>query len=70
VTAIHPLLAAEAKSAIESEASSHLGRRWVADAFTDLVDRASHPCGLLHGEPFSVFAKLSLDRAAGEQFEA
>jgi hypothetical protein len=61
VTVIHPLLEAEVKSAIESEASRHLGRRWVADAFTDLADRASHPCGLLHGEPFSVFATLSLD---------
>jgi protein-ribulosamine 3-kinase len=70
VTVIHPLLAEEVRSAIESEASRHLGRRWVADAFTDLADRASHPCGLLHGEPFSVFAKLSLDRTAGEQFRA
>ena len=67
---IHPLLEAQVKSAVESEASRHLGRSWVADAFTDLADRASHPCGLLRGRPFSVFAKLSLDRTAGEQFQA
>jgi fructosamine-3-kinase len=70
VTAIHPLLHAQVRRAIEREASRHLGQSWVSDAFTDLADRASHPCGLLHGQPFSVFAKLSHDRTAGEQFEA
>jgi fructosamine-3-kinase len=42
----------------------------VSDAFTDLNDRASHPCGILHGEPFSVFAKLSMGEDAGEMFQA
>jgi fructosamine-3-kinase len=70
VTAVHPLLEAQVKTAIESAASGHLGRRWVSTSFTDLNDRASHPCGILHGEPFSVFAKLGLDRSAGERFEA
>ena len=38
--------------------SAHLGRPWTVDGFTDLGDRASHPCGLLHGGSFTVFAKL------------
>ena len=39
-------------------------------ALTDLFDRASHPCGVLNGEPFSVFALLSIAADAGEQFTA
>jgi fructosamine-3-kinase len=66
----HPLLGEEVKRAIEDAASGHLGRRWVSDGFTDLKDRASHPCGLLHGESLTVFAKLSLDANAGEQVGA
>jgi fructosamine-3-kinase len=70
VTAVHPLLEGKVKAAIQSAASRHLGRSWVSNSFTDLNDRASHPRGILHGEPFSVFAKLGLDRIAGEQFQA
>jgi fructosamine-3-kinase len=55
---------------IERAASAHLGRKWVVRGFTDLNDRASHPCGLLHGEPFSVFAKLDPTAEGGEQFIA
>ena len=66
----HPLLESNVKSAIESAASRHLGRRWVSYAFTDLNDRASHPCGVLHGEPFSVFAKLDIGDNAEEMFQA
>jgi fructosamine-3-kinase len=66
----HPLLESNVKGAIESAASRHLGRRWVSEAFTDLNDRASHPCGVLHGEPFSVFAKLGMGNDAGEKFQA
>jgi fructosamine-3-kinase len=66
----HPLLESDVKSAIESAASRHLGRRWVSEAFTDLNDRASHPCGVLHGEPFSVFAKLDIDDHAEDKFQA
>jgi protein-ribulosamine 3-kinase len=68
VPGIHPLLDEAIKRAIESAASHHLGRRWVGGSFTDLNDRASHPCGVLHGHPFSVFAKLGLDVDAAEQF--
>jgi fructosamine-3-kinase len=70
VTAVHPLLEAKVRTAIESATSRHLGRSWVCSSFTDLNDRASHPCGILHGELFSVFAKLGLDRNAGEKFQA
>jgi fructosamine-3-kinase len=70
VPAAHPLLDATVKNAIESAASRHLGRRWVSTGFSDLNDRASHPCGLLHGGTFSVFAKLAVDDAAGERFAA
>jgi fructosamine-3-kinase len=58
------------KAAVEDAASRHLGRRWATTFFTDMNDRASHPCGILHGEPFSVFAKLGVDRDADEKFEA
>jgi len=58
------------KTAVEHAASRHLGRRWVATSFTDLNDRASHPCGILHGEPLSVFAKLGVDSDADEKFDA
>lgn len=56
---------------VERHASAHRGRRWSALGFTDLNDRASHPCGVFIGEPFSVFAKLdltadSLDRSTAE----
>jgi hypothetical protein len=34
----------------------------------DLNERSSHPCGLLQGHPFSVFAKLSIAADAREQF--
>jgi len=70
VSSGHPLLDADVKSAIESAASHHLGRSWASDAFTDLNDRASHPCGVFHGEPFSVFAKLGRGDGAGERFQA
>lgn len=70
VTTLHPLLEAEVKEAIENAASRHLGRNWVCNSFTDLNDRASHPCGILHGEPFSVFAKLGLDGSARERSQA
>jgi fructosamine-3-kinase len=66
----HPLLGAAAQAAIERAASAHRGRRWVSQGFTSLDDRASHPCGILHGAPFSVFAKLSPAADAREQFTA
>ena len=66
----HPLLGAAAQAAIERAASLHRGRRWVNQGFTSLDDRASHPCGILHGTPFSVFAKLSSAADAREQFTA
>jgi fructosamine-3-kinase len=66
----HPLIESNVKSAIKGAASRHLGRRWVSHAFTDLNDRASHPCGVLHGEPFSVFAKLDIGDNAEEKLQA
>ena len=66
----HPLLGAEVLAAIEHAATAHRGRPWVSQGFTSLDDRASHPCGILHGTPFSVFAKLSPAAEAREQFTA
>jgi hypothetical protein len=63
----HPLLGAAVLAAVERAASSHRGRRWVSQGFTSLDDRASHSCGILHGTPFSVFAKLSAAADAREQ---
>jgi fructosamine-3-kinase len=57
-------------AAIEQAASAHRGRRWASAGFTSLDDRASHPCGILYGTPFSVFAKLGLAAGAAEQFTA
>jgi fructosamine-3-kinase len=57
-------------TAIERAASAHRGCRWAVQGFTSLDDRASHPCGILHGTPFSVFAKLNLAADAREQFTA
>lgn len=69
MTGGHPLLEARVKAAVEHAASLHRGRPWAATSFTDLDDRASHPCGVLHGEPFSVFAKLDVGRDARDTFE-
>ena len=66
----HPLLDCSVVAAVEGAASAHLGRRWVSRGFTDLSERASHPCGVLHGSPFSVFAKLGVTADAREQFTA
>jgi fructosamine-3-kinase len=66
----HPLLEPSVRSAIEGAASRHLGQRWVAQRFTDLNSRASHPCGVLHGESLSVFAKLETGANAAEKLQA
>jgi hypothetical protein len=67
---VHPLLDAAVVAEIERAASAHRGRPWVSRGFTDLDDRASRPCGVLHGTPFSVFAKLGVAADAREQFTA
>jgi hypothetical protein len=67
---VHRLLDAAVLAVIERSASEHRGRRWVSRGFTDQGDRASHPCGILHGAPFSVFAKFSVAADAREQFTA
>jgi protein-ribulosamine 3-kinase len=64
----HPLSDPAVVAEIERAASQHLGRRWVSQGLTDLAGRSSHPCAILHGQPFSVFAKLG--RNARDQFEA
>lgn len=45
------------KESIERAVCAHLGRAWSARSFTDLGDRASHPCGIVRGEGFAVFVK-------------
>ncbi len=67
---VHPLLSPEIGRTIREAASHHLGRGWVSDAFFDLSDRASHLCGVFHGQGFSVFAKLSLGAQGLEEFGA
>jgi len=66
----HPLRRGEVVAEIERAASAHLGRPWASHGFTDLSGQASHPCGVLHGVPFSVFAKLARSATAREQFTA
>ncbi len=70
MTVAHPLLGAAVRAQIERAASAHLGRPWVVQGFTCLDDRASHPCSILQGAPFSVFAKLGPSAAAREEFTA
>ena len=65
-----PLCDPDIVTAIERAASGHLGRPWLSQGLTDLGDRASHPCGVLHGQPFSVFAKFSGAADARDQFTA
>jgi len=70
VRVAYPLLGAAVLAQVERAASAHLGRSWAAQGFTSLDSRASHPCGILHGVPFSVFAKLGPSAGAREEFTA
>lgn len=64
----HTLLDSMIVAAVERAASDHRGGRWIASGFTDLSARAAHPSGILHGTPFSVFAKLTYAEDGHEQF--
>ena len=66
----HPLLNPLIAEAVEKAATEHRGRAWVQTGFTDLNHRATHPCGIFTGTPFSVFAKLDSSSAGEEQFAA
>jgi protein-ribulosamine 3-kinase len=66
----HQLLAPPVLAAVRQAASEHRGQGWTPAGFTDRSDRAAHPCGVFHGSPFSVFAKLSLAADGRQQFEA
>jgi fructosamine-3-kinase len=70
VVVAHPLLDKAVVREIERAASAHRGRPWTVCGFTDLDDRAYHPCGVIHGPAFSVFAKLGVLAEAAEQFAA
>jgi fructosamine-3-kinase len=65
----HSLAQAANGRAVERATSAHVGRPWTAVRFQDLDDRASHPCGIFHGEPVSVFVKLGAS-GESEQFAA
>ena len=66
----HPLLDPGIVHAVRRAAAEHRGRPWAAAGFTDLSHRASHPCGVFTGTPFSVFAKLDSSPAGQEQLTA
>jgi fructosamine-3-kinase len=77
----NPLLSPPVLRAVERAATAHLeslhfenlghlARAWTATGFTDLNDRASHPCGIFAGTPFSVFAKLYAGAEGAEQASA
>jgi fructosamine-3-kinase len=70
MTMDHPLQRPAVVREIERVTSAHLGRPWTTHGFTGLDDRASHPCGVLHGEGLSVFAKLDPGPGHGDQFTA
>ena len=66
----HPLLNPLTVEAVEKAATEHRGRAWAYSGFTDLNHRATHPCGIFTGAPFSVFAKLDTSPTGEEQFAA
>lgn len=66
----HPLLNPLIVEAVEEAATEHRGRAWAHSGFTDLNHRATHPCGIFTGTPFSVFAKLDTSPTGEEQFTA
>jgi fructosamine-3-kinase len=66
----HPLLDRAIVRAVEGAATEHLGRPWACLGFTDLNHRASHPCGIFTGVPFSVFGKFDASAAGPDQFTA
>lgn len=65
---MHPLLVDVVRGRVEAAVSGHVGSAWQVKRFVDLDDRASHPCGLLHGSSMSVFAKYSDAADAAGQF--
>jgi fructosamine-3-kinase len=67
---VHALAEAHVAAAIGAVVSAHLGRRWRPVSVTALDERASHPCAILHGDGFDVFAKLSTAADGVEQFDA
>lgn len=69
MTTVHPLQRQPVMRAIERAVSAHRSRPWTARGCTDLDDRASHPCGLLHGD-ISVFAKAGTGPHAGGRLTA
>ena len=66
----HPLLDPAVRGAVQRAATAHRGTPWTCTGFTDLDDRAAHPCGIFHGRPFPVFAKLSTAPDAAAQCTA
>ncbi|GAA2629644.1 fructosamine kinase family protein [Paractinoplanes durhamensis] len=52
---------------IEPVVAAHLGVPWRVSGFTDLGDRASHRCGIFHGSPIGVFAKLNTGGETGPE---
>jgi protein-ribulosamine 3-kinase len=66
----HPLRTDAVRGAVERAATAHRGANWACTGFTDLSDRAAHPCGIFHGTPFAVFAKLGTAAGARAQFAA
>lgn len=68
MSSAHPLLQPEVVRTVERAGSDRLGRPWTSTGFTNLNERASHPCGVFRGEPFSVFAKLDHTATGAEQF--
>src|SRR5580692_3666489 len=67
----HPLLDPAILGAVERAARAHGGGPgWTRRGFTDLTARAAHPAGIYLGQPFSVFAKLSVATTGPAQFAA
>jgi hypothetical protein len=53
---------------ISRAATAHLGRPWRPTGFTDLGERASHPCGIAHGSPMSFFVKRATSGESTAEF--
>jgi protein-ribulosamine 3-kinase len=63
------ILSAPILQVLEEMVSAHRGTLWRAQTFQDLIDLASHPCGILADESYAIFAKLSRAANGLDQFE-
>jgi len=63
------LLTKALRSPLEEAVSDYLNRAWQIRDARDMSEYACHPCALLSGKDFGVFAKFSTQAHAAKQFD-